>query len=156
QLDAMDGKKAFDGILRLVNWSKDYFPGYADQYTFGITGLIRRGLGWDDVVDYQSPAYKAGEWTAFLQGLLSNAPNGIRNFLAQGGGWQGFKRFFWDNRPWTSVTNRWTQWWGRSRGSGPDLGHMIFPKRWSTENGGFIPRGLVNAGFNYRPLSVWI
>ena len=39
----------------------DFSAGVADTISGGLTQKIRQGLGYDDAVDHNSPAYKAGE-----------------------------------------------------------------------------------------------
>jgi hypothetical protein len=41
----------------------DFSAGLSDKYTAGLTQRIRGGLGYDDVVDHNGSAYKAGEVT---------------------------------------------------------------------------------------------
>jgi hypothetical protein len=41
----------------------------ADTLTFGITSYIRRGLGYDDVVDYHSGAYFVGQVVGTVHGF---------------------------------------------------------------------------------------
>jgi RHS repeat-associated protein len=56
-------------------WNRfaDYFAGFGDIMTLGVTWYIRQRLGWNDVVDTQSTAYTAGKWTAYLYAITEFA-----------------------------------------------------------------------------------
>ncbi len=41
----------------------NFFAGWGDTLSFGLTSWIRKGLGVDSVVDYESGWYRGGEWT---------------------------------------------------------------------------------------------
>jgi hypothetical protein len=45
----------------LLRAASNFFAGWGDTLSFGLTSYIRRVLGYDDVVDYNSGTYLGGE-----------------------------------------------------------------------------------------------
>ena len=71
----------------------------------------------------------------------------------------GFRRFFYNGTKETfkktfQETSRlyWGARAGGARGARATLHHWLFPQRWARSNGGLIPDGLVNAGWNILEL----
>ena len=56
-----------------LEWASNFFAGWADTLTMGITQKIRQGLGYDDVVDKNSGAYKAGSTVGTIHNTLLGA-----------------------------------------------------------------------------------
>jgi RHS repeat-associated protein len=144
-----------DGFSQVSN----YFAGWGDTLSFGLTSYARRGLGWD-AVDYNSGAYRYGEYTGIAHGFLMMGTNGYVNVTRQMGGARGglgtgLGRYYWDGRQWNSVARTWSGQPPILRDRGLALHHVIFPQRWARSRGGWIPDGIVNAGFNYIPMSSW-
>jgi len=70
-----------DWLDKLTN----FFAGWGDTLSFGATGWIRRGLGVDTVVDYESGWYKGGEWTGLAHSTLMGGATGwARNSVLRG------------------------------------------------------------------------
>jgi RHS repeat-associated protein len=58
------------------NWdwldhTSNFFAGYGDQKTGGLTRHIRRAFGWNDGIDQQSATYQAGGVVADVQDMLA-------------------------------------------------------------------------------------
>jgi RHS repeat-associated protein len=63
----------------------NFFAGWGDTLTFGLTGKIRQGLGLDSVVDYNSSWYRGGEWTGLAHSTFMGAAGGFaRNSALRG------------------------------------------------------------------------
>jgi hypothetical protein len=63
----------------------NFFAGWGDTLTFGLTGKIRQGLGVDSVVDYSSSWYRGGEWTGLAHSTFMGAAGGFaRNSALRG------------------------------------------------------------------------
>jgi hypothetical protein len=63
----------------------NFFAGWGDTLTFGLTGKIRQGLGVDSVVDYNSSWYRGGEWTGLGHSTLMGGAAGFaRNSAFRG------------------------------------------------------------------------
>jgi RHS repeat-associated protein len=155
-----DNVRSWDSVLghHRTGWfaqGSNFFAGWGDTLSFGLTSYARQGLGYDDVVDYDSGAYFGGQVVGTVHGIAMMGANGYANVGAQwratGSFWRGMGRYFYDSRSWSTVSRDWTRWWGASRRVGPHLHHAIFPQRWT-----WIPQGLRNAGFNYMPMSRWL
>lgn len=70
-----------DWLDKLTN----FFAGWGDTLSFGVTGRIRRGLGVDTVVDYDSGWYRGGEWTGLAHStLMGGAAGWARNSAMRG------------------------------------------------------------------------
>ncbi|MBD3675141.1 MAG: hypothetical protein HUJ26_16610 [Planctomycetaceae bacterium] len=136
--------------------SNDFFAGWGDSLSFGLTSYTRKILGYDNV-DYESNAYFWGQMTGEIHSLLMLFGNGAANIMAssQGGLRNGIRRYFWDTRNFKStISPNWTKWYGKSRINGPHLHHALFPQRLEK----YLPslRPLINAGFNYLPTSRYL
>jgi RHS repeat-associated protein len=90
-----------------LDWLDDlsnFSAGFGDTISFGITGKIRRLLGYDDVVDKCSGWYKGGEWAGVAHSIALGAAGGLR-----AAGTKGFaKEFshFWPDR-WKGPVTFW-------------------------------------------------
>jgi hypothetical protein len=66
-LDGLTGGASTDYLTSERSaWIEDasnFGAGVGDTVSFGLTGLARRGLGYDDVVHYDSAAYRYGTYT---------------------------------------------------------------------------------------------
>jgi hypothetical protein len=49
--------------------ASNFFAAWGDRLTFGLTAVVRRGFGYDDVIDYNSVAYRAGSSVGQLHNL---------------------------------------------------------------------------------------
>jgi hypothetical protein len=108
----------------------------------------------------QGDYYKAGQWIGFGQSILMMGANGITNAVAQMGKnrnvWLGLRRLVYDNRSWRQVRGMWSGSGNYLSSNRQNLHHVIFPQRWGTAQGGWIPNGIVNAGLNYAPTTAWV
>ena len=137
--------------------------GYADTLSMGTTCLIRSGLNYDDAVRYDSDAYTVGQVGGTVHGMLMMGSNVGTNVARQMGGARGglvtgIKRFCWDNRRWNSVSRTWSGSPPTLRAAGQSLHHVLLPQRLgklTIAGRRIVPQGLINAGFNYMPMSAW-
>jgi len=60
----------------LLDHCSDFFGGWGDNLSWGATGIIRRWLGVDDVVDHNSGYYSAGEWIGTIHSTLIGGAKG--------------------------------------------------------------------------------
>jgi RHS repeat-associated protein len=74
---------AWDNVLghHRIGWfaqGSNFFAGWGDTLSFGLTSYARQGLGYDDVVDYDSGAYFGGQVVgtgySFVIGWYAGAP----------------------------------------------------------------------------------
>jgi len=127
----------------------DWASGFGDTLSFGLTGVVRRGLGIDDVVDRCSSAFSRGELLGVAHSLAFGAGHLGRNALRQATRRRsGVGRPIYDNRTWDSVRRTWSGSPPILRDRGQNLHHWLIPQRRKS-----IPQGIRNAGFNYFPLS---
>ena len=82
---------SWDNVLGNVNngWFKqtsNFSAGMGDTVSGGLTAKVRQGLGYDDVVDYSSGAYRYGGYAgqAINIGLMVASPTGWAAFAARG------------------------------------------------------------------------
>lgn len=159
------------GLDWLDNTS-NFFAGFSDQITFGLTYKVRGYLGLNDFIDKCSGYYKAGEWTGVAHGLAMGGAHLGRNVIAQMGKrggmltrlGRGVKRLFYDGRNWGGgggVRDTWSKAMGGLLNKGMELHHWALPQRWGAGGAGLslfgrtvhFPRWMVNAGWNYMPIS---
>jgi len=130
----------------------NFFAGWGDTLSFGVTSYIRQWGGWD-AVNYNSGAYFYGQVTGTGQGLLMMVAGGGVNAISQtgvkGNLGLGVRRLFWDNRRWNTVRNMWSKARGGLEHRELALHHVIIPQRWGW------PQGITNAGWNYMAMSSW-
>src|SRR5579875_3028511 len=143
----------------LIGNTSNFFAGWGDTLSFGVTSYVRQWGGWD-AVNYNSGAYFYGQLTGTGHGLSMMGINGGTNIARQMGGargglWTGVGRYFRDGRNWNTVRRMWSGHPPILRTRGWDLHHVIFPQRWAVGRGGWIPDRFVNAGFNYMPMGAW-
>jgi hypothetical protein len=78
-------KRGFQDSGDWFNKLTNFFAGWGDTLTFGLTGKIRQGLGVDSVVDYNSSWYRGGEWTGLGHSTLMGGAAGFaRNSAFRG------------------------------------------------------------------------
>lgn len=128
--------------------ASDFSAGFGDMISFGLTARFRRAFDYDDVVNYQSGAYSAGEYTAVGVSVAAGGAGVARGALAMGGRsgnilvrfGRGLGRFFSDGRTYGSVSR---QYWRARGGAGTkQLHHWLMPQR----------EGVLNAGYNLLEL----
>ena len=71
----------------------DFFAGFGDSATFGLTAKVRSALDCDDVVDKSSGAYAAGEWTEIAIEIGISAGGAAANKLATKAALQGVNAY---------------------------------------------------------------
>lgn len=63
----------------------NFFAGYGDELSFGITHHVREGLGANGVIDHNSNFYNAGVATGMVHGVAMDvASGGVRTIANQG------------------------------------------------------------------------
>ncbi|MFQ3594036.1 MAG: RHS repeat-associated core domain-containing protein, partial [Gemmataceae bacterium] len=71
----VDNVRSWDNVLGdyRTGWfaqGSNYFAGYSDSLSFGLTSYFRQGLGYDSVVDYSGGAYLGGQVTGMGHSFL--------------------------------------------------------------------------------------
>lgn len=123
----------------------NFFAGMGDTLSFGLTTRFNEWTGASAIVDKCSAAFNAGEWTGTGVSVAFGASHLGRNAFKH-----GVRRLAYDNRTWGAVRSGWSGRPGTLRNTGRSLHHWLIPQR--AVNSG-APRGIVNAGFNYMPIS---
>lgn len=123
----------------------NFFAGMGDTLSFGLTTRFNDWTGASASVDQCSQAYRNGEWTGTGVSVAFGASHLGRNALKQ-----GVRHLAYDNRTWGAVRSAWSGSPGTLQSTGRHLHHWLIPQRAMAHG---APRGIVNAGFNYMPIS---
>ena len=126
--------------------TSNFFAGWGDTLSFGLTSGFRSLLGYNSAVDFESNAYFGGQIVGTFHGFAMMGANASANMLRQG----SVLRYFWDPRTWRSVVRTWSGSPASLKVNALSLHHVLIPQRW-----GLIPQGIRNAGFNYMAMSAW-
>jgi RHS repeat-associated protein len=86
----VDNVRSWDNYLGdyRTGWfaqGSNYFAGYSDSLSFGLTSYFRQGLGYDSVVDYSDAAYLGGQITGMGHSFLLGY--GAAGRVPQAGTW---------------------------------------------------------------------
>jgi hypothetical protein len=126
--------------------TSNFFAGWGDTLSFGLTSGFRSLLGYNSAVDFESNAYLGGQIVGTFHGFAMMGVNASANMLRQG----SVLRYFWDPRTWRSVVRTWSGSPASLKVNALSLHHVLIPQRWV-----LIPQGIRNAGFNYMAMSAW-
>jgi hypothetical protein len=146
------------GVDDVIYDLAQFSAGMGDNLSFGLTRVVRRAFHSEDVINACLTMYSAGSWTGTGLGVAFGAAHLGRNALLQANGsiTRGIGRLFYDGRTWGTVRSMWSEAAGGGtamlREAGQSLHHFLIPQRlmeWG------IPRGIVNAGINYFPMTAW-
>ena len=129
----------------------DFSAGFGDTLSFGFTALARSAMGTSGAVNMDSSLYDIGEYAGVAGSLAFGGAHLGRNALNQRTKTLeldvGIKRLFSDGRSWGSVRDVWSLNAGNGKrwlkANGVSLHHWGIPQR----------NGVVNAGWNYMPIS---